>query len=87
MVMSVSDVQVMECLMRPYIVKVSNMAVPNVGVATDELVEDCAADDCHSARSLRTGGTASVGTCSMWTAQPSNKIPGHTGYLTTATRY
>ena len=69
---SCADVEVMECIQRPYEVRTQTLTVPNVGVANKEV-----------------GGVnfvvPSVGNSVMWTAKPMNKIPGHTGYLISAT--
>lgn len=66
-----SDVDVVECVRRPYEVKTHPLAVPDVGVA-----EEGGASGCKS---------PNLGSISLWTAQPTNRIPGHTGYLITAT--
>ena len=67
---TLADVDVMECVLRPYEVRVHTQAIPNVGVVNN-------------------GGSVSpsVGSTSLWTAQATNKIPGHTGYLITATMH
>lgn len=63
-----ADVDVVECLQRPYEVKAHVLTVPSVG-----------ASGVGGAFSL------SYGTASLYSAQAINKIPGHTGYIITAT--
>lgn len=72
-----SDVEVLECVQRPYEVKTHTLTVPDVGVVNDQV-----------------GGAPmgmllshSLGSASLWTAQATNRIPGHTGFLITATLY
>lgn len=69
---SLADIEVLECLQRPYEVRTQTLTVPNVGVTKKEV-----------------GGAnfvlPSIGSSSVWTAKPTNRIPGHTGYLITAT--
>ena len=66
-----TDVDVMECVQRPYEVKTHPLTVPDVGVADESGI--CG------------WKSPSLGSLSLWTAQPTNRIPGHTGYLITAT--
>ena len=75
----------MECLLRPYMVKLSNLAVPNVGVVPDEGV--AASAESRPGESGDGGISAGLGFHSLWTTCPVSKIPGHTGYLTSATLY
>lgn len=69
-----ADIDVVECIQRPYEVKPHTLVVPSVGVVS------------------ASGGGAgrkvvrpSLGSASLLTAQATNRIPGHTGYLITAT--
>lgn len=64
-----SDVDVLECVQRPYDVKAHTLSVPAVGVVRQKAV------------------SPSLGSSLLWTAQATNRIPGHTGYLITATLY
>lgn len=70
------DVEVVECVQRPYEIKSHTLLVPNVGVVSEEVGRDCFGGSL---------GAPSVGSTSLWTAKATNKIPGHTGYLIAAT--
>ena len=70
--------EVVECVHRPFEVKTHVLIVPDVGV---QLVKE----DVGGAYSGRKLVSPSLGHASLWTAQPTNIIPGHTGYLTSAT--
>lgn len=65
-----TDVDIVECLQRPYEVKTHALAVPSVG---------------REVGRAYSGISPSLGTASLWTAQATNRIPGHTGYIITAT--
>ncbi len=72
-VLPVSDVDVVECVQRPYEVKTHTFTVPDVGAEGDAGGGACG------------WKSPSLGSMALWTAQPTNRIPGHTGYLITAT--
>ena len=90
-----ADVEVMECLLRPYTVKTCTLTLADVGVMLDEVEGSDLEGVVRSERQefmdeMRTGRnmfSPSLGSHSLCTAQPTHKIPGHTGYLTTATLY
>ena len=73
------DIQVVESLQRTYEVKMQTLIVPNVGFAASG---DNSSSEAYSGRKL-------VQPClsqeSVWSAQPSRRNPGHTGYLTFST--
>ena len=71
-VSTTADVDVMECVRRPYEVKNHTLTVPSVGGAVSTEVGGAC-------------GTPSLGSAAMWTAQATNNIPAHTGYLVLAT--
>lgn len=92
------DVEVTECLLRPHVVKTYTLTIPDVGVA-QEVMRGWVIDEGGNAVTGNTGEqevrgevtvgvrnvSPSLGSHSIWAAQPTNKIPGHTGYLTMAT--
>ena len=64
------DIEVVECVLRPYEVKAHTLMLLEVGLKGKEMIGT---------------PKPSLGPTSLWTAQAVNKIPGHTGYLTIAT--
>lgn len=64
-----ADVDMLECVQRPYEIRVHSFTVPAVG----------------GANSSDIFVPPSLGSSSLWTAQAINRIPAHTGYLVTAT--
>ena len=73
------DIKVVESLQRTYEVKIQTLTVPNVGFSASG---DNSSSEAYSGRKL-------IQPClsqeSMWSAQPSRRSPGHTGYLTFST--
>ena len=67
-----ADVDVVECLQRPYEVKTHVLTVPSVGVAS-------------GVGGAYSGVSQSLGNASLCAALATNRIPGHTGYIITAT--
>ena len=81
----------MECLLRPYMVKLSNLTVPNVGMVPNEGMaapaESRPGESGNGCESGDGGVSAGLEFHSFWTTCPISKIPGHTGNLTSATLY
>lgn len=67
----VSDIDTVECLVRPYDVHSHTLSVPNVGVE----------GVCTYSKLVQPTLTSHI----LYTGQPVKKTPGHTGFLTFAT--
>ena len=67
----IADVEVMECLQRPFGVRERTLSVPSLGVASTPTPHKLT----HPTLSQVT----------FYSAQPTKTVPGHTGFLTFAT--
>lgn len=82
-----SNVSTLECLSRPYDVKMVSIPFLESGSTNQNSVEEEEENESASPRSKKRQGSKTSASLhpSDWAAFPSHQAPGHTGYLTVAT--
>lgn len=80
-VVPLSDVEVVECVHQPYELKPQVLVVPDTGLTRERRQEG------EGPGGGNTGKSHSLGSASLLAAQAVKRIPGHTGYLTSATLF